>query len=188
VADHAGWAVLVTVARSGKLIDRRRVDLVDDGLPTLPHHHDCHALPVDQAVALVERVTRSAEACSEACLEALAAEVPAAIDRIAIRACPPLPASIAERISDYRAQNVADTVMFRGALARAAGARGWSVHWYQTRSVLAEATSALGRPIEGLLAETGAALGPPWRKDHRIAMAAAISIAPAAPSRTRKPP
>ena len=182
MADHAGWAILVTVARGGNLIDRRRVELVEGGLPTLPHHHDCHALPVDQAVALVERVTRSAEACAEGCLEALATEVPAAIERIAIRACPPLPATIAERISNYRAQNVADTVMYRGALARAASARGWSVHRFQTRSVLAEAAGALGRPIEGLLAETGARLGPPWRKDHQIAMAAAIAILPDVPS------
>ena len=30
VSDHGGWAVLVTVARDGTLLDRRRVELVDD--------------------------------------------------------------------------------------------------------------------------------------------------------------
>jgi hypothetical protein len=31
VSDHGGWAVLVTVARDGTLLDRRRVELVGDG-------------------------------------------------------------------------------------------------------------------------------------------------------------
>ena len=29
--------------------------------------------------------------------------------------------------------------------------------------------------VDGLLAETGKALGPPWQKDHRVAMCAAIA-------------
>jgi len=28
ISDHGGWAVLVTVARDGTLLDRRRVELV----------------------------------------------------------------------------------------------------------------------------------------------------------------
>ena len=31
VSDHAGWAVLVTVAGDGTLLDRRRLDLLDEG-------------------------------------------------------------------------------------------------------------------------------------------------------------
>ena len=34
VSDHGGWAVLVTVARDGMLLDRRRVELVGEGLPS----------------------------------------------------------------------------------------------------------------------------------------------------------
>jgi hypothetical protein len=30
VSDHGGWAVLVTVAGDGTLLDRRRVELVDE--------------------------------------------------------------------------------------------------------------------------------------------------------------
>ena len=33
VSDHGGWAVLVTVAEDGTLLDRRRVELVDKDLP-----------------------------------------------------------------------------------------------------------------------------------------------------------
>ena len=50
VSDHGGWAVLVTVARDGTLLDRRRVELVDDNLPAIPHHHEAQMLPLDEAV------------------------------------------------------------------------------------------------------------------------------------------
>jgi hypothetical protein len=176
VSDHCGWAVLITVDGAGNLLDRRRVELIEAGLPWLPHHSEGQRLPIDEAVALVDRVTRSANACARACLEALAATVPAKISTIALRASPTLPATVAERISSYYAQTRADGVMYRDALARAAEARGWSVHFYDARKVLSEAASALGlRSLDDLLQKTGAALGPPWQKDHRVAMAAAIA-------------
>lgn len=178
VSDHGGWAIFVTVKRDGTLIDRRRVELVDASLPKLPHHHGAQGLPEAEGVALVERVRRSAEACSKARLEELATTLATRIDRIALRARQPLPPSIAERISNYRASNVADWVMYREALASAATAMGWLVHWFDTKRVFADAARVLDlKTIDDLLEETGAALGPPWQQDHRLAMAAAISAA-----------
>ena len=176
VFDHWGWAVLVTVAADGKLIDRRRVELVDATMPKFPHHHEALALPVGEGVALVERVARSAQREAQTALTALASSVPAPIVGVALRACPPLPATIAERLADYRAQNVADSVLYREALAQAARSRGWAVHWYEAKTVLQQAARALGRgSMDELLQKTGAALGPPWQKDHKLAMAAAIA-------------
>ncbi|HLH42478.1 MAG TPA: hypothetical protein VKV74_05805, partial [Bryobacteraceae bacterium] len=88
VSDHGGWAVLVTVARDGALLDRRRVELVDEGLPKLPHHSEGQRLPVAQAVELVERVRVSAEACAVRALDALAAAAPRILG-LALRKCPP---------------------------------------------------------------------------------------------------
>ena len=56
----------------------------------------------------------------------LIAILPLPISSIAIRVCPRLPPTIEERIADTRAANVADSVMYRQALASAAEARGWS--------------------------------------------------------------
>jgi hypothetical protein len=177
VAGHAGWAVLVTVAGAA-LVDRRRAELVGDDLPSLPHHHACQALPMPKAVELVARVRASAERHALEALDALARDVSHDLVAIALRACPSLPDTVEERITNYRAQNVADTVMYRHALAKAATQRGWRVSWYEPKRVFAEAASALRREtIEDLLEKTGAALGPPWRKDHRMAMAAAIAAA-----------
>jgi len=50
---------------------------------------------------------------------------------LAIHVCPKLPPTTEERIADNRAQTFADSVMYREALAIAAEARGWSVHWYE---------------------------------------------------------
>jgi hypothetical protein len=178
VSDHAGWAVLVTVDAAGRLIDRRRITLVEDGLPVMPHHHDAQRLPPDEGVMLVQRVQASAERCARAVLAALARELSVAIAAIALRERPALPPTIAERITNYRAQCVADWVMYRDALADAASARDWAVTWYDPKRVYADAASALGiASIRDLLRDTGKSLGPPWQIDHKLAMAAAIAAA-----------
>jgi hypothetical protein len=178
VSDHAGWAVLVTATPDGALVDRRRITLIDRGLPALPHHHEAQALPAEAGIALVERVRASARRHARAALETLAGEVAVAIRGIALRECPELPPTVAERITNYRAQCVADSVMYRDVLADAAGARDWPVSWYEVKRVFDDAERALGkRSIADLLRDTGKALGPPWQKDHRLAMAAAIAAA-----------
>src|SRR6202046_4117858 len=91
VSDHGGWAVLVTAAADGTLLDRRRVELVDEDLPKIPHHSEGQGLPIDEGVALVERVRVSAERHAKLCLDAVAATVPARILGVALRQCPALP-------------------------------------------------------------------------------------------------
>ena len=174
IADHNGWAIMVTANRDGTLIDRRRVELVDADLPKHPHHHEAQSLPLDEALALVERVRVSANRCALSCLDAVAADVSVPISAVAIRECPEMPATVAERISNYRAQCNADSVMYRTALAEAAALKQWPVHWYVRKTVFTNAGEAAGRNIDELLREIGKSVGPPWQKDHKMAMAAAI--------------
>ena len=189
VAEHGNSAVLVTVAPGGELLDRRRIDLTDRGLPTHPHHHEgswavgryrnspgARALSLADAVALVERVRASAARGARENLEALAAAVLVPIASISIRACPELPPTIEERIADNRAQTVADSVMYREALATAAEARGWSVHWYDREHVFRDAAEALAcADIEVFLHTMGQSIGPPWQAKHKLAAAAALA-------------
>jgi hypothetical protein len=179
ISDHGGWAVLVTVARDGTLLDRRRIELLDAGLPKLPHHHEGQGLPLDEAVELIERVRVSAERHAVLALDAVTLAVPRILG-VALRECPQLPPTIAGRIKDYRAQNVADWVMYRNALASAAEARGWPVHWYDAKSVLSAASQALRvENLDAHFLQVRRAVGPPWDKDHKLAMAAAIVTASA---------
>jgi hypothetical protein len=137
-------------------LDRRRIDLTS-GLPTHPYHHEgawavgrylnsswARQISLVEAVALVERVHAAAARGARESLEVLAAAVPVPITSIAIRACPTLPPTIEERIADNRAQVVADSVMYREALAAEARARGWSVFWYDRERVFADTAAVLG--------------------------------------------
>jgi hypothetical protein len=189
VAEHGNSAVLVTVAPGGELLDRRRIDLTDRGLPTHPHHHEgswavgryrnspwARAISLADAVALVDRVCESAARGAREGLEALAVAVPVPIASIAIRVCPRLPPTTEERIADNRAQTMADSVMYREALAAAAEALGWSVHWYERERVFREAAAALGREdIDAFLYAMGRSIGPPWQAKHKLAAAAALA-------------
>ena len=180
VSDHGGWAVLVTVALDGTLLDRRRVELVGEGLPKIPHHSECQRLPLDEAVELVERVRVSAERHAALAFDAVTTSVPHILG-VALRKCSQLPPTIAERIKDYHAQNNADWVMYRKALASAAEARGWPVHWYEAKTVLETARQALHvENLDAHFLQVRRAVGPPWNMDHKLAMAAAIVAAAAA--------
>lgn len=176
VSDHNGWAVFVAVGAGAAILDRRRVVLVDSDLPCMPHHHEAQALPVAQGIELVERVRTSAEKHAVAALDAVATELKLSIVGLALRECPQLPPTIAERLQNYRAQNVADTVMYRMALADAAQARGWAVHWYDPREVFESASRALRvKNLEAYFRQAKADLGSPWNNDHKLAMAGAVT-------------
>lgn len=188
VAEHGNSAVLVTVGSDGELLDRRSIDLTS-GLPTHPHHHEgswavgryrdspwAREISLTEAVELVERVRESAARGAREGLEALAAAVPVPIAAIAIRVCPALPPTTEERIADNRAQAVADSVMYREALAAAAETRDWSVRWYDREHVFRDAATATGREdIAAAVAAMGRSVGPPWQARHKLAAAAALA-------------
>jgi hypothetical protein len=153
------------------------VELVGEGLPKIPHHSEGQRLPLEEAVELVERVRVSAEKHAALALDAVAIAVPRVLG-VALRKCPQLPPTIAERITDYRAQNNADWVMYRKALASAAEARGWPVTWYDAKSVSGAASEALRvENLDAHFLQVRRAVGPPWNNDHKLAMAAAIVTA-----------
>ena len=188
VAEHGNAAVLVTLTPGGELLDRRYVDLTHD-LPTHPYHHEgswaigryadspwAKKISLADAIALVERVREAAARGAREVLAALANELSQPISRISIRICPRLPPTTEERIVDTRASNVADSVLYREALATAAERRGWSVHWYERDAVFGEAAAAIGgRDLDAFLRAMGRSIGPPWQAKHKLAAAAALA-------------
>ena len=189
VAEHGNSAILVTVGPGAQLMDRRRIDLTRK-LPTHPYHHEgswavgrytkspwARQISLAEAIALVERVREAALQGAREGLAALAASVSMPIRGIALRACPELPPTTEACIRDSRAACMADSVMYREALATAAGERGWSVHWYERERVFRDAAPALGgEDIDAFLAAMGRSVGPPWQAKHKLAAAAAISF------------
>jgi hypothetical protein len=53
--------------------------------------------------------------------------------------------------------------------------RGWEVHLFNAKDVEAQAARILGERAGDMLHRPLATLGPPWTKDHRIALASTIA-------------
>jgi hypothetical protein len=68
----------------------------------------------------------------------------------------------------------ADPIMYREILAQLARDRGWVVHLFEARAVETDAARILGGRAHDVLHGPRARLGPPWSKDHRMALAATV--------------
>ena len=174
VADHFGWAVAVTASADHAVVDRRRIELVEPGVTPAPIHYKSARLDVAATAALVAQVRASVARATAAAFDELEAAVPEPIVSIALRAWPlDFPEDIAvQREVPWEAR--ADAVMYRQILSELAHERGWEVHVYDARAVEAQAARALGERAAEILHGPRERLGPPWTKDHRTALAAAI--------------
>jgi len=174
IAHHLGWAVAVTASADHRVVDRRRIELIEAGMPVAPVEHDAKPLDDVAAAALVARVRASAMRATSAALDQLVAALPEPIVSMSLRSWPPdFPDDIAvQRRPPYDAQ--ADSVMYRQVLAELADTRGWSVHLYDAGDVAGQAIRALDTQADEVLHGPRTVLGPPWTNDHRIALAATI--------------
>ena len=177
IAHHFGWAVAVTAGANHQVADRRRIDLIEPGMPTAPIHHEGKPLEDEKVAALVAKVRASAVRATTASLDELATAVSEPILSMSLRGWPlDFPADIrVQRRVPYESR--ADSVMYRQVLAECARARGWDVHLFDAKSVESQAAAILGERADDVLHGPRATLGPPWAKDHRIALAATIMAA-----------
>ena len=185
IAHHFGWAVAVTASADHDVVDRRRIELIEPGMPGAPIHHEGGAHPLhrpakplddDALAALVADVRASVVRAGSAALDELAIAVPEPIVSMSLRAWP---AGFPEDIALQRRaphESHADSIMYRQVLAELARARGWEVHLYDAKVVEEEAVRMLGERAADVLHGPRATLGPPWTKDHRMALAATIVI------------
>jgi hypothetical protein len=174
IADHLGWAVAVTASAAHRVVDRRRIELVEPGVCAAPIHYEGKRLDIAATAALVAEVRASVARATSASLDELAADLPAPIVSVSLRALPrDFPDDIAvQRRAPYEAR--ADAVMYREVLYELARARDWTVHFYDAKEVVGQATNMLGERVDEVLQGPRATLGPPWAKDHRAALAATI--------------
>jgi hypothetical protein len=174
IADHLGWAVVVTAGADHAVVDRRRIELVEPGVSPAPIHYESARLDVPATAALVATVQASVMRAAAAALDDLAGALPAPVASISLRIWPPgFPDDIAvQRHAPYEAR--ADAIMYRRLLAELAHRRGWEVHCYDARHVEAQAAGVLRERAADVLRAPRAMLGPPWTKDHRVALAATV--------------
>jgi hypothetical protein len=174
IADHFGWAVAVTASADHEVVDRRRMELIEPGMPTAPIEHESQQLGLSAAVSLVAEVRVSVARASRAALDELSRALPAPVVSISLRAWPPdFPEDIdVQRRPPY--QSRADAIMYRQELSEVAHERGWQVDLYDAKAVLGQAATILAGRAEMILESPRVTLGPPWTRDHRVALAAAI--------------
>jgi hypothetical protein len=183
IADHFGWAIAVTASADHDVVDRRRIELVEPGVSAAPIHYESRRLDVAATEALVAEVRASVARAASAALDELAAALHAPIRSISLRAWPlDFPGDIAvQRRAPYEAR--ADAVIYSQELSELAHARGWDVHLYDAKAVMGQAATMLAERADEVLHGPRAAMGPPWTKDHRIALAATIVAGQPAPER-----
>ena len=174
IAHHLGWAVAVTASVGHEVVDRRRIELIEPGMPTAPIEHEAKALDGDASARMVAEVRASVLRATSASLDQLAASLPEPLVSISLRAWPlDFPDDIVvQRRPPYESR--ADSVMYCQVLAECAHVRGWAVHLFDAKAVEAQAARILGARAGDVLHGPRATLGPPWTKDHRIALAATI--------------
>ena len=174
IAHHLGWAVAVTASADYQVVDRRRIELIEPDMAAAPIHHEGKPLDDAGTTVLVAQVRASAVRATSVALDELAAALPEPVVSMALRAWPlDFPEDISvQRRPPYEAR--ADSIMYRQVLAELAGTRGWDVHLYDAKDVEARAISKLAERADEVLLGPRATLGPPWAKDHRMALAATI--------------
>jgi hypothetical protein len=184
-AEHAGWAHFVCVAAHGNVpavIERRRVTLIGEGLPTMPYHHDSIGMREDEANVLIARVRRSIAACTSRALDRIVTDLAPryAVVALAIRKPPfsELPGTVAAVWQSYRLQCAADGMLYQLAICHAARQLKLRVHLCRRGEETSRAAQQLGVPpgeIEAFVSRTGRPSGPPWTQEHRRAYAAGIA-------------
>jgi hypothetical protein len=186
VADHNGWAVCVTVAASRGVpvvVDRRRVELIEPGVPSQPYHHETVGMPRPAAEKLVVRVRDSVMRTTLARLLQMRGELqpPYTIVAMTLRN-PPLdyvPVTVAEAHASYPVMCRADGMMYHDALCTAARRLKIALELHNRGEEVARAADRFGvgmAEVERFLKTAGDSLGPPWQKEHRHAVAAAVRV------------
>jgi hypothetical protein len=186
VAEHTGWAYVVCVAAEDgapAVVERRRVALIDKGLPTLPYEHDTGAMTEKDASAVVARVRASIAARASEALRRIVTELAPAHSAVALAIRQPpfdaLPATVAEVKASYRLLCAADGMLYQLAICSAARQLALDVQLCRRGDETTRAAQSLGvtpDEVEEFVARAGRPAGPPWTQEHRRAFAAGIAV------------
>lgn len=184
---HSGWAVLVVLGKQGNdfsVIDRRRIELVEDEWARQPYH----AAEGLQPQAARDLVKRGIDAAHKSAVR----EVKAAVERESKRknevgACAVLVGSpmpdwtVAEILAVHFRMHKAEGVLSRQALLHAARECKLKAIEVPEKEIVADAERKLkiaAPEVSKRLSAMGKAAGAPWGKDQKdAALAAMIAFA-----------
>ena len=183
---HSGWAALIVLGTERgelRVVDRRRMELVekDEASWAKQPYHAAEDLSAVEARDLVGKGIASARRI--AVREVRTAAERAREEGHEVVACAvlmgdPMPDwTVDEILAVHFRMHKAEGVMFREALARAAGACGLTFVPIPERQLDEHAHRALATPasrVKKTIASLGKSVGPPWGKDQKDAALAAL--------------
>ena len=176
---HSGWAVLVAVAgppHSPAVIDRRRIQLADPGIPqsTQPYHAAAE-MDSNEAEKFLKRCIDGARLLARHALRAVIDELQAKGHETV--ACGLLlgsgrPATTLAQTLASHALIHTEGELFRDVLAHAGEDYNLPVRKVVERELFSRAAEELGVAADELqrcVAALGQSIGPPWRQDEKHA-------------------
>jgi hypothetical protein len=189
--SHSGWAALVVLGASGgvlHVIDRRRIELVEDGdaeWAKQPYHAAEHRTP-EVARDIVKRGVAAARRIAAREMRAAVQRTRAAKHQIAACAVlvgDPMPKwSVDEILAVHFRMHKAEGALFQDVLGIAARACGIRLVPVPVKQLAERAKTTFGPRTGKVLTQIellGKSVGPPWGKDQKEAtLAAAIALDP----------
>jgi hypothetical protein len=171
---HSGWTSLVVIGKQDGefvLVDRRRIELVEEEWARQPYHA-AEELRPDEARDLVQRGIQAAHRI--AIREMRAAMKREQARENEVKACAvvvgnPMPVwTVAEILAVHLRMHQAEGVLFRDALARAAEACELKL------VAIPEKTLKTHANLSNTISSLGKSAGPPWGKDQKNGALAAL--------------
>jgi hypothetical protein len=174
---HSWWAVVVAVSgppASPVIVDREQVTLLDDPSVQEPYHVAV-GLPLGDVPAFIESVEEAAAAAAMTAIRGFVSSLGpvAAVGVVGgnRRQATDLPRILAS----HARLHASERDLYERAVIQGATRAGLPVTTIPaTGTLFADASQVLGVALEPSLAALGKAIGPPWKKDHKEATAAAL--------------
>src|SRR5882672_2975030 len=180
---HSGWAALVVLGtRSGELevVNRRRIELVEDEWAKQPYHA-AEDLEAKAARKVVERGIAAARRIAVREMRVAVRQEQERENQVAacaVLVTEPMPDwTVDEIFAVHFRMHKAEGVLFRDALARAATACDLKLLRVPEKQLDELAVQTLRTSLNSLqktIASLGKSVGPPWGKDQKDASLAAM--------------
>jgi hypothetical protein len=180
---HSGWAVLIAIAgplSSPSIVERRRIELADSRIPgSVQPYHSIEKLPLPQAEKFLNRCVEATRSLARRALKETVEILRQGGYRVA-RSCVLMSSArpagaLAAILASHALIHAAEGDFYRDALKDASEQCGIPPMGVRERDLLVHASLELGISVERIqqsLAELGRSLGPPWRRDEKLAAVA----------------
>ncbi len=187
IKAHSGWAALVVLGKRDEhvlVVDRRRIELVEEQWARQPYHA-AENLEPDEARDLVRRGVEAAHRmATQEMREAIRREEERQNDvtGCAVLVGSPMPDwSVDDILAVHLRMHKAEGVLFREALVEAAKRAGLRLIAIPEKLLMTHAENALQTRASHLVDKVrtlGKAVGPPWGRDQKDASLAAMIALP----------